>query len=304
MWIKLIITIVTLFLLFDEYFKVIEKVRKKNRRKLVLSVLAVLSIFSLVDVIIEVNEGNDLVEKANKIIIKSDTLISNSNTIITDLKVNIKSVEESNNSIIAIDSVLKSVRDTVSSQVEIIKETASKSAELVRLEEKKFKADEAKIDIFTNEIRLVSNVLDPSFVDLSYDYRNIGKRYACNIKFSTVFLLYNKVLKDFYIDNIQNTFVTGDLSKNSIGGFKRKLKWKKEIIKTGNYSLLLFVKCQYQDVITKNKITYKGHFMAMDLKELTTNFGVIVDYKFAKDINKVLINNDLEEFLIDVNSLK
>lgn len=304
MFVKLLVTFVSLFLLIDEYFKVLDKIGKRKRKIILLLALVILSIVSIIDVVTEVNEGNALVEKANNIIIKSDTLITNTNTIISDLEKNIESVEESNKSIVAIDSVLKGVRDTVSKQVEIIKTTAIKSAELVRLEEKKFKADEARLDIFTNEIRLVNNVLDSSFVDISFDYRNIGERFAGNIKFSTILLLYNRVLKDFHIDSIGNAYFSGDLGKKSFGTLNRKLVWEKETIITGNYYLLFIIKCQYKDLISNKKLTYKNHFIAKELKILETKFGVIVDYEFAINLNKRLIEKGLDDFLIDLKSLK
>ncbi len=136
MWIKLIITIVTLFLLFDEYFKIFDKVIKKNRRRVVLLILAVLAVFSLIDVIIQVNEGENLVKKANTIIIQSDSLIGNTNSIIKDLERNIEKVEKSGKNIVVMDSVLRQVRDTVDNQVELLKRATKKSIELVRLEEK------------------------------------------------------------------------------------------------------------------------------------------------------------------------
>ncbi|WP_248722611.1 hypothetical protein [Seonamhaeicola sp. ML3] len=227
-------TIITLFLLFDEYLRVIDRVAKKSRRRVVLSVLAVLSVFSLVDVIIEVNEGDALVEKANQIIIQSDTLLSNTNSIIDDLEKNIKSVEESGESIVSIDSLLKQVKDTVSSQVELLKSAVNKSVELVELEEMRFKQDEAMIDILSSDVRLEKNEIDSSFFNIKYSFRNFEKRYAVNLKFEDKILLYNKIVNTFQVIHFQETFFP-DLSSKTYGNTSKKINTDKNKFFSENY---------------------------------------------------------------------
>ena len=182
MWIKLVITFVTLFLLFDEYFKVIDKIQKNYRRKILLTSIAILSILSIVDVILEVKDGKVLVEKANKIILQSDTLISNTNFIITDLDKNIKSVEKTGKSIIEIDSVLKGVRDSVSNQVNILKNVVDDSKELIRLEKQKFEQDQAKIIAFNTNVLFKKSKADSTLFDIDYKVTNNGLRNAIDIK--------------------------------------------------------------------------------------------------------------------------
>ncbi|NJX14233.1 hypothetical protein [Tamlana crocina] len=291
----------SLFLLADEYFKLLDKVEKSKRRIILLCSLVLLSIVSIIDVITEVNDGKELVDKANKIIGQSDTLISQTNSIIVDLSKNIESVQQSNKSIVAIDSVLKGVRDTVSNQVEIIKSTAKKSAELIRLEEKKFMADQADIDVFTNEVRLINNSVDSTFFDIQFDFRNLGMRTATNIEFKGKVLLYNKILQDFQIQDFKGWYFSENLTSRTKGTIGKKLKWKKEEIITGNYYMIFIVKSFYQDLISKRKLSYTGHFLATDLKNEETKFNLTIDYEYAKGLNERLREKGLKEYSIDLN---
>lgn len=302
MWIKLTITIVTLLLLFDEYFKVIDKVRKSNRRKIILIALAILSFLSLVDVVIEVNEGDELVKKANKIISQSDTLISNTNSIIMDLGVNIKSVEKTGKSIIGIDSVLKGIRDSVSSQVEILKNVISKSVELVKLEELKFEQDEAKIIAENSDILLVENKFDSTLFSIKYYVINKGIRKAVNINFNFLLLLYKKSLDQFsIIIDSGNSYFSEDIVSNTKGGLTIDTHIIKEKLVNDFDTIILILKCEYQDAIFKKILNYKGDFIAKQLKSPDIEFHFLADYEFAKKINQVLIKKNHKEYLIDLD---
>lgn len=301
MWIKLIITAITLSLLFDESFKLRDKLSVQNRKIIVLPVLIILAIFSVTDVIIQVNEGDALVEKANKIIIQSDTLISNTNSIISDLEKNIESIEESGRSIIAIDSVLQGVRDSVSSQVVIIKKAVNKSAELVRLEEKKFMQDEANIVVYTNEISLQNNSKDSTFFDVKFDFRNLGKRNATEIKFENRAFIYNTVLKSVQSININDSFFNSMLAVSSKGSLSNMIPIAKDKL-CNKFNVLIFViKCEYKDAVTNKSITYMQHFLSEDIiKGSETKLKFTADYNRAETINKGILNDGFGDYLIPI----
>ncbi len=299
MWIKLIITIVTLFLLFDEYFKIFDKVIKKNRRRVVLLILAVLAVFSLIDVIIQVNEGENLVKKANTIIIQSDSLIGNTNSIIKDLERNIEKVEKSGKNIVVMDSVLRQVRDTVDNQVELLKRATKKSIELVRLEEKKFEQDEAKIYIPTISMKIVNNKdLDTSYYYFKFNYMNVGERTGTKLNFD---------IKGLYFDDFSDyrVFNLPMLSMEDIparGGQQvfRKVNLDKSLFFSKNHWLLFSINCSYQDKITEKKISYKTVLISSKLKGEETKFVQIIDEVFANNINRKLFKLGLHDYLIEI----
>ncbi|MGB3152594.1 MAG: hypothetical protein WBB27_18205 [Maribacter sp.] len=300
MWIKLIITIVTLFLLFDEYFKVVDKAKKRNKRKILLIALSVLSILSLVDVIQEVNEGEILVKKANKILIQSDTLISNTKQITSNLKKNIESVEDASVSINKIDGVLKEVRDTLSNQVDILKESVQKSREIVRLEKLQFEQEEAKITAYTNNINGTRNELDSTIVQIDYNFSNEGIRKATQLKFSGKLMYHVKGTNEFILQpNVINQNFLEDLASKTRGGGKTTIKFTDEISRHKFGALILVLKCDYVDAISKKKLTYRGYFISENLNSEIINFKIPLDLTFQKEIDNFLRMEGLSDFIIE-----
>jgi hypothetical protein len=301
MWIKIIITFITLLLLFDEYFKVVDKVKKRNKRKIILTSLAVLSVLSLIDVIKEVNDGNALVQKANKIIIQSDTLLSNTNSIIRGLGKNIQSINKTGESIVKIDSVLINIRDSISNQVEVLQNVVNQSRELVQFEKLKFKQDEARIVLYNTDILLAKNKTDSTLFSIKFKVINTGIRKAIDINFSSKILYYNNNLDYFLSPNDFGKFYfLEDLSNKSKGGYTINSNLSKEYI-INNFNTIIFIfKCEYKDSITKKSISYKRCFIANQLFFDKINFYLLNNIDLSKKINKELIKNKYDDFLINL----
>jgi len=300
MWIKLAITLITLFLLFDEYFKVIENIKKKNRRKILLIALSLLSILSLIDIIIEVNDGKELVQKANNILLKSDTLINQSNVITADLKDNIESVKETGKSLIGIDSVLKGVRDSVSNQVEILNDAFNKSKQLVDLEQQIF--DSKRPNIFLDNVEFVSAREDSTRFNIKYRIINKGERVATIKSIQTIFL--GLSLRNKYLQHFTNPTDTKlDEYKIPFEGslpiiFKADIP-KLEIIEKADNGIFV-LKVDYIDSDT-NKLYSENYFANskyINLGELTF-FGA--DEMIRDAAKTYLVANELELYLVSEN---
>ncbi|MFD2727727.1 hypothetical protein [Hyunsoonleella rubra] len=304
MWVKLIITFITLLLLFDETFKVIEKVSSKYKRRVLLAFLIVLSVLSIFDVVNEVNEGDELIEKANTIIRQSDTLTVNTRLIEEDLRKNIESVKETGKSLAKIDSVLKGVRDSVSDQVEILKGAVEKSKELVRLEEVKFRQNEAKLIINSKKAYLIRDTINSSMLEFKYTFENKGQRDAKNIK-PVVKIYYYRSSKD-ELNSINMKRINDQilpLKMANSDGIDQWFSLKININPNELDKVIFVLGINYTDDFSYRRLKTCAYLVGENLTEDTIDLVLLNDRYMSRLLNKKLSEDALHDYLIELKNL-
>lgn len=303
MFIKLFIIIISFLLLFNETFKILDKFKKKHKRLILLISLSLMFFLSIADIINEVNESNDLIQKANTIINQSDTVIKNTNSIIIDLDENIKSLEKTSKSIVKIDNSLKGVEDTLSNQVIILKNAVEKSKELVKLEELKFIQDQAIMISYNKNITLTKNIKDSTKSTFKYRINNEGKRTSEIIELNAKLYYYTIATRELLNIELNQknelSSLNNEIPYKSFIEREHELTWRKA---PNKFDALVFVlNCQYKDVVSNKSIPYNGYFIAKNLKSDTISFSILNDFEFATKLNDRLLKDNLKDYLIDLN---
>ncbi|MBC3758781.1 hypothetical protein H7U19_10230 [Hyunsoonleella sp. SJ7] len=304
MLIKFIIVVISSLLLVNESFGILEKFKKKNKKIILIIVLALLFVFSIIDVINTVREGDELLEKANTIIRQSDTLTVNTRLIEEDLRKNIESVKETGKSLAKIDSVLKGVRDSVSDQVEILKGAVEKSKELVRLEEVKFRQNEAKLIINSKKAYLIRDTINSSMLEFKYTFENKGQRDAKNIK-PVVKIYYYRSSKD-ELNSINMKRINDQilpLKMANSDGIDQRFSLKININPNELDKVIFVLGINYTDDFSYRRLKTCAYLVGENLTEDTIDLVLLNDRYMSRLLNKKLSEDALHDYLIELKNL-
>lgn len=264
---KLIVTILTFAIAAIE-FDFLKKNKKETTKKRWIGILFIsLILFTVWDTSKE-SYDNSKAEFKRDSLITVDSL--RAAQILTNLEINLGSISDTRNEIMAVDSLLGRVRDTLQNQVALLNQVVNKSKELLSLETKKFSLEKPNLDIY--DIKIVKNIMDTTEYELSLKIINYGKRIASQIEYSSILVPYNAKT------NQKNIYLPTESLKN------RKIS---EILGEPGTFKNLIIKFHFNKLEVVD--TYGSLFFIARLKYLDASTNKIEDSKYffnAKFINK------------------
>lgn len=210
---------------------------------------------------------------------------------------NLKTIETTRNQIVALDSVLDSVKISTKSQLSLLENAVKESEKLVELESRAFNSKRPFIKINTNDLKLVFDSIS-NYYYLKYSLKNSGYRTASRIIMYDAIFSLNQGETIKYLSGSPSRFFESLFPEEDVKTWKHKTKITKANLSNPNQTLLVVIKLLYFDDVAK-----LGHTQMLLFRSLNNNmleFG-LEQFKDRVLILKHMRNNksDFSGFLID-----
>ena len=258
-WLKMIVTVLTFALAAIEFGFLI-KIKKQTLKKRWIGILFVsLILFTVWDTTKESYDNSEAETKRDSLITVDSLRAAQ---ILTNLEINLDSLSGTRKEIMAVDSLLGNVRDTLQNQVALLSQAVQKSKELNDLETQRFAL--GRPNLLVQDVKLSKSTIDSTKHDIVCLVYNYGKRKATEIEYETILVSYNRKTSQ------KNIYFSNDLSNikrmnHLVGEAKipRRLIImfqvnKSEIIDVYG-GLMFIVNLKYLDAAT-GKVEVDNHF--------------------------------------------
>lgn len=225
-----------------------------------------------------------------------------------NLKTNLDKLDKTGTSILKMDSILVGVRDSLSKQVFILKSAFQKSKELVRLETIKFEIEKPNFGVF--DLVFSPNKPDSTNINFRFTFINKGIRHASQIKIKHLLIGLQTNKKEVEIINKHDLLLLDSKISPQI-----KIQTFNEISVIGESleelneksEFLIFIlkyefKENYSSKWENGQFVFKTNTIDFQKFSWQPTSG-LYDQEFYKDLNDLLLNNDLDEFILDMNDL-
>ncbi|TAI48459.1 hypothetical protein [Flagellimonas allohymeniacidonis] len=258
------------------------------------------------DVVTQVKDDNDLVNKADSLIVKTNEIMEKTEGITSDLSNNVEAVRRTSRSLAGVDTVLRNLKDSVDNQVIVLRGIVKKSKELVDLEREKFRV-EAPIIISQPSFTRMKFTGEQEIKEVVFAFKNVGQRVASNLKYSFL-ALYFDVLDE------SPSFKTAIMAREEGYGynintipinnmfylytpFTNNMENKFDNINSG---LVYVWKMEYADIPTGTRF-FKNYFVLVNQYESGKFRYSTATYRIQNLVINYLKENDKEVFLTKEN---